>query len=243
MNEMNKKLKKILLIIICVVGLLFGGAYWYVSDYYHADTTVISINNQNMIYDEEIEGYVLKPQGEAKKGIIFYPGAKVDELAYGPLMQKLSQQGYLCILAKMPFHFAVLKVNAADSMIAKYKDIKEWYMMGHSLGGAMAAQYTSSHLNDIQGLILLGAYSTEDLSSSSLKVVSIYGSEDHVLNHEKYQKSYSLLPKSTKEMIIMGGDHAQFGNYGHQSGDGQATISSQQQQNQTVQFILQSIQD
>ena len=44
-------------------------------------------------------------------------------------------------------------------------------------------------------------------------------------------------------MIIMGGNHAQFGNYGHQSGDGQATISSQQQQNQTVQFILQSIQD
>lgn len=239
---MKKKYKKIIIIIGCVLVVVFGGLYWYVSDYYHADVSVAALNEQQMSFDEDIDGYVMQPLNESNKGIIFYPGAKVDELAYQPLMQKLSQQGYLCVIAKMPFHFAVLKVNAADSIISKYNQIDNWYMMGHSLGGAMAAQYTSEHSDTMRGLILLGAYSTQDLSSSSLSVTSIYGSEDQILNKEKYQKNYALLPAHTQELVIDGGNHAQFGNYGVQSGDGEASITSEEQQNQTVQFIIQSLQ-
>lgn len=237
---MKKKTKKILLIIACVFVLILGGCYYYVSDYYHADASVTSINQQQILYDEDIEGYVFQPQSETQKGIIFYPGAKVDELAYIPLMQKLSRQGYLCIIAKMPFHFAVLKVGAADSIIAKYNQVTDWTMMGHSLGGAMAVQYASTHQH-ISGLVLLGAYSTEEISSS-LKVVSIYGSEDQILNKEKYQKNYSLLPADTKQLIIEGGNHAQFGNYGAQSGDGEASISADTQQDLTVQFMIDALQ-
>lgn len=238
---MKKKIKKILLIVVCVLLVIFGGCYWYVSDYYHADASVAALSQQQMSFDENIDGYVIQPEENIKGGIIFYPGAKVDELAYTTLMQKLSQQGYLCVISKMPFHFAVLDINAADSIISKYNQIDNWYMMGHSLGGAMAAQYTSEHNDMIKGLILLGAYSTQDLSSSSLNVVSIYGSEDQVLNREKYQKNYSLLPSHTQELIIEGGNHAQFGNYGIQSGDGDAKISADEQQNETVQFIIQSL--
>lgn len=234
-------IKKIMIITGCILVMIFGGLYWYVSDYYHADMSVSILDEQSMVYDEEIEGYVFKPQEEIKKGIIFYPGAKVDELAYATLMQKLTQEGYLCIITKMPFHFAVLKINAADKIISKYDQVTDWYMMGHSLGGAMAAQYVSEHMNSLKGLILLGAYSTNDLSDSPLQVISIYGSEDRVLNKQKYQNNYSLLPKETKELVIEGGNHAQFGNYGVQSGDGEASLSANEQQNQTVQFIIESL--
>ena len=239
---MNKKIKTIILIVTCVIAVGIGGIYWYVSDYYHADMNVVSINQSQMSYDENSESYVFKPQTETKKGIIFYPGAKVDELAYQPLMLKLSQQGYLCVIAKMPFHFAVLKIGAADAIMSQYSQITDWYMMGHSLGGAMAAQYASEHSHLLKGLILLAAYSTEDLSSSGLSVMSIYGSEDHVLNKQKYKDCFSFLPENTKELIIEGGNHAQFGNYGIQSGDGEATIDSSEQQNQTVEFVIKSLQ-
>lgn len=240
---MKKKFKKIIIIIGCVFGIVIGGLSWYVSDYYHADASVAALSQQQMSFDEDINGYVIQPEENVKSGIIFYPGAKVDELAYTTLMQKLSQQGYLCVISKMPFHFAVLDINAADSIISKYNQVDNWYMMGHSLGGAMAAQYTSEHSDTIKGLILLGAYSTQDLSSSSLNVVSIYGSEDQVLNREKYQKNYSLLPSHTQELIIEGGNHAQFGNYGIQPDDGDAKISADEQQNQTVRFIIQALQN
>ena len=225
-----------------MILILLGGFYVYVQDYYHADASVASLQDKiNYEYNEKLSSYVFQPQVNAKGGIVFYPGAKVDELAYVPLMEQLSKHGYRCYLVKMPFHLAVLGSNKANLILDEQTDINNWYMMGHSLGGAMAAQYTSQHLDKINGLILLGAYSSQDISKSSLKVLSIYGSEDQVLNIEKYQKNLTNLPSTYNELMIYGGNHAQFGNYGEQLGDGKATISSSQQLNQTVQFIIENI--
>ena len=82
---------------------------------------------------------------------------------------------------------------------------------------------------------MLAAYPTDALSE--LPVLSVYGSEDGVLNLEKYQKSITLAENLT-EYVIEGGNHAQFGNYGEQKGDGTATTTAKEQWQETVDYIL-----
>ena len=105
----------------------------------------------------------------------------MEHTAYAPLMKELAEKDILCVLVKMPFHLAVFDINAADGIREQFPEIKSWYIGGHSLGGSMAASYVSKHTEDFEGLVLLAAYSTEDLSDSGLKVLSVYGSEDGVL--------------------------------------------------------------
>ena len=93
----------------------------------------------------------------------------------------------------------------------------------------MAASYVSTHSEDFKGLILLGAYSTSDLSESELDVLCLHGREDKVMNREKHDKCLANLPSDAIESEIEGGCHAYFGAYGWQEGDGQPTISVEEQ--------------
>ena len=152
-------------------------------------------------------------------------------------MEALAAEDILCILVKMPFNLAVFDINAADGIIEKYPDIENWYIGGHSLGGSMAASYIADKEEDYRGLVLLGSYSTTDLSDSSLDVISVYGSEDMVLDKNKYEENIKNLPDDYKEAVIEGGCHAYFGMYGEQKGDGTAAISNEDQIEETVKAI------
>lgn len=112
-----------------------------------------------------------------------------------------------------------------------------WIMAGHSLGGAMAASYVAGHTTDYQGLVLLAAYSTADLTQSGVKVLSVYGSNDGVLNRATYAEDRANLPQDTTEYVIDGGIHSYFGTYGHQDGDGEAAITNEEQLNLTADAI------
>ena len=89
-----------------------------------------------------------------------------------------------------------------------------------------------------QGLILLGSYSTADLRDSGLDVLSVYGSNDQVLNMEKYETYFTNLPDSTVELVLEGGCHAYFGNYGKQEGDGIPEMTREEQIRLTVEAIM-----
>ena len=180
---------------------------------------------------------VFAPESEPIAGMIFYPGGLVDQAAYAPLMQALSGRGILCLLVNMPMDLAVLNVHAADGLAQRYPDIRRWLIGGHSLGGAMAAEYASKHAQAFDGLVLLGAYSAADLTASGLRVLSIYGTEDGVLNREKYENSRANYPEAFEERVIEGGNHAQFGDYGAQKGDGIAKISGKEQTRRTADAI------
>ncbi len=101
----------------------------------------------------------------------------------------------------------------------------------------MAANYAAAHSEDYDGLILLAAYSTKDLTQTRLRVLSVYGSEDGVLNREAYEKNRSNLPADITEIILDGGCHAQFGSYGPQDADDIPTISGEEQIRQTAEAI------
>jgi hypothetical protein len=192
------KKKIILSIVIILIISLVGGTVYYINDYYKADEVAVSLitaPKTNVTVTEENGVYTFNSEN-ATKGVIFYPGGKVEAIAYAPLMQALAEKGVLSVLVTMPGNLAVLDMNAADGIREKYPAIESWYMSGHSLGGSMAASFIAENSKEFEGIILLASYSTADLSNSGLDVLSLYGSNDGVLNMEKYEGYKSNLPKS-----------------------------------------------
>lgn len=176
--------------------------------------------------------------------LIFYPGAKVDTKAYEPIASMLAEDGIDCIVVDMPLHFAIFNSNAAETILQKYK-YKNYYIAGHSLGGAMAASYLAkeNHWKKFEGLILLASYSASNFHQTDLKALSIYGSNDGVLNLSKVRSGRKYFKKANyKEEVIKGGNHAQFGSYGKQAGDKDAKISAKKQWVETVELIKQFVQ-
>ena len=238
-NNKKKRIIKALIAIFIVFTLLFGACAYYVNDYYRADLGAISAFSSVKDVKREThrdETIVYKPEN-AKAGFIFYPGGKVEYTAYIPLMEELAKKDIMCVLLKMPFNLAVLHVNAAEGVQEMYPEIKSWYIGGHSLGGSMAASYLCENVSEYDGLVLLGSYSTADLSEENVKVLSVFGSEDKVMNKEKYNENKINLPKNFMENIIDGGCHAYFGMYGVQDGDGTPTVTNEEQIQKTAEII------
>ena len=169
-------------------------------------------------------------------GLIIYPGGHVDFRAYAPAAYQIAAQGYQVVIVPMPLNLAVLNANAAADVVAAYPDIQHWVVGGHSLGGAMAANFAKKHPGEVDGLVLWAAYpaSGDDLTASGLKVASIYGTLDGLTTGEDIDASRALLPADTTWAPIQGGNHGQFGWFGEQPGDNAATISRQEQQDQIV---------
>ena len=222
---------KFIRLILATAVILFVVCGIYVNDYYHADMDAIeafAVENPVEMWSDTEGNLVFEPE-HATVGFIFYPGGKVEYTAYIPLMKAMASEGIMGVLVEMPFQLAVLDIDAAKGIPEQYPQIEHWYMGGHSLGGPMAAAYLDEKDEAFEGLILLGSYSATDLSETDLSVLSIYGSEDLVMNREKYESSKENLPDEFSEVILEGGCHAYFGMYGAQDGDGTPEISNEEQ--------------
>lgn len=229
MNKRSRLIRIGVCAVLCVT-LFAGAGKRYLEEYYPAEAYEVQTKAV-----QETEEYIVFGDTKSEHGFIFYPGAKVDEKAYAPILDELSQAGICCVLVKMPYHMAVLDADAAEPIMQELTDVDRWYIGGHSLGGAMAAGFSAEHESELSGLILLAAYPTDALDT--LPVLSLYGSEDGVLNRGKYENSIALASNLT-EYVIEGGNHAGFGNYGAQKGDGKAEISEEEQWQETVDYIL-----
>jgi len=174
-------------------------------------------------------------------GFIIYPGGRVDFKSYAPAAYSIAAQGYLVIIPKMPLNLAVFGVGIANDVIRHYPNIGSWAVGGHSLGGTMAAQFAFENPAKIKGLALWAAYpaSGTDLSESSLLVTTIHGGNDGLVSTAQIDDSLRLLPASTVRVEIAGGNHAQFGWYGVQAGDNEATITREAQQNLILEATVQ----
>jgi len=172
---------------------------------------------------------------------VFYPGARVDYRSYAVPLHKIAAEGYLVILLPVRLNLAMLDVNAADQALAAFPAIRHWAVGGHSLGGVAAAAYASRH--KVDGLVLWAAYPANDsLKDSNIKVVSIYGTQD-ISGMSVFENSHALLPADTQYVPIQGGNHAQFGDYGVQAGDKEATITHADQQRRAVEATVQFLKE
>ncbi len=224
----KKALKIVLISFLALVVVLGVGFLIYVSDYYKADDVALAILNEANGIRVEDNLTILSPSTPSDTALIFYPGGKVEHSAYLPILDKLRQQGITAVLVKMPFNLAVFDAKAADKVFDKLPEIKNWYIGGHSLGGAMASDYASKNKEKVKGLILLGAYIYGDYPADD--ALTVYGTFNSDLEKN--------IDYTENIVIIEGGNHAQFGNYGKQKGDPDGTISADDQQNIAVDAIM-----
>ena len=238
----RSKLLKVVTTILLTIIMIMAGGLGYLQVYYHADDSVrTSLESRESVTVQKIDqGYFFDGPGE-ENAVIFYPGAKIEEIAYAPMLFSLAESGADVFLVEMPFHFALLGMNTAGEIIRAYS-YDQWYLAGHSMGGIAANSYASSNPGQIAGMIYLASYPSKALSPQ-VRLLSIYGSEDGCLDRAAYDKAKSLWPEGAEEVILEGGNHAGYANYGAQKGDGEASISAEEQQKKTVETIINWIQE
>lgn len=242
-NRKNKILKSIIISSFVVLIILLATFFYWAKDSYkpiEEAQEVFKIQDIVEVTTDEFITFTPK-DSTPNKGFIFYPGAKVDPEAYSVLAQGIAKEGYLVVIVPMPLDFAIFSPNKAEKVIEKYSYIDTWAIGGHSLGGVMASKFASEN-NNIKGLALYASYpSGDELKYTNVEVISIYGSEDGVADLEKV-KNAELSEKSTF-IEIKGGNHAQFGSYGAQEGDNDATISESEQINEAIKYTVKMLEE
>jgi pimeloyl-ACP methyl ester carboxylesterase len=186
---------------------------------------------------------IFNPTGPAPTtGYIIYPGGLVDPRAYAPLARDIAEEGFLVVIDPAPFNLAVADPNSANRIIDAFPEIAVWGIGGHSLGGAMAAQFIAGNPGRVAGLALYAAYppADSDLSAAPIAATSIYGDNDGVATVEEVLEGANRLPADTVFVLIPGGNHTQFGSYGEglQSGDNPAGISAEEQRRLTAEATV-----
>ena len=214
-------------------GLMIG----YLEIYYHADTEALA-SSPGVKTEKTDGGYFFDGPGD-EEALIFYPGAKVEAAAYAPLMTALAENGVDCFLAEMPFRMAIFGSNTAEKFLDAYS-YGSWTAAGHSMGGLAISGFAADHADRIDHLVLLAAYPGTEIPES-VSLCSIYGTLDGCLDMQAYEQAKEYWPENSSEVILEGGNHAQYADYGEQSGDKVPCISRDVQQEQTVAAILEAI--
>ena len=160
-------MKKIVIIPLIVILFVFVIilTYLYTGNYKSNSECVSYLNNSENVNVSKIKkGYFFDGPGE-ETGIIFFPGAKIEYTAYAKLMNQIAENGKDCFLLKMPFNLSFFDIYAPKEIINEY-NYENWYLSGHSLGGAMACVYTSNQPEKVKGIIALAAYPSKELPSN-----------------------------------------------------------------------------
>lgn len=185
----------------------------------------------------------------ASAGLLFFPGALVDPVAYAPLLRAVAERGYSAVLVQVPRRGAFGGAES-EELVHRYTrawretgeggDTMRWVLAGHSRGGVISSNVARSQSHRVAGLVLIGTSHPRDFSLAHLKVpvTQIYGTRDTVADRDKVIGARRNLPASLETVEIDGGNHSQFGAYGFQPGDWPATISREEQQRRTVEAIV-----
>ena len=225
--------------LLAVLLLAIGGfLLWAMTPAQPEDTAMQSLKAAQ----ETEEGWLvfLPPDFNLQTGLILYPGGRVDYRAYAPHAQAIANGGFTVVLVPMPLNFAFLGIDRAGDVMALFPQIETWAVGGHSLGGAMAAEFAKNNLDLVDGLVLWASYPAEntDFSNTDLPVLSIYASNDGLASLEEIEGSKERLPDKAVFVEISGANHAGFGWYGPQRGDGELEISKMAQQDLVVEATI-----
>jgi pimeloyl-ACP methyl ester carboxylesterase len=237
-----KIVKRVLLgLLIVAVLATLGFVVWAETPLKAAPEALSALRSDSTVSVSAREYITFQPvHTKPTTAFVFYPGGRVDYRAYAAPLRRIAEQGYLVILLPVHLNLAFFDVRAADPAIADFPEIQHWVVGGHSLGGVAAALYASKQDN-LDGIVFWASYPADDaLKNTDMKVLSIYGTRD-MGGQEAFEASRANLPAVTKFVVIDGGNHGQFGDYGFQPGDKKAEISRTEQQSQvvdaTVQFL------
>lgn len=178
--------------------------------------------------------------------LVFLCGAGVSAEAYVPLLRPIAEAGHPVTIVRLPWRLAPLETHKRAAMRRAVEigereaGVHGWVLAGHSLGAALASRIAAAAPRGLRAVVLLGTTHPKsfDLSRLKLPVTKVYATQDGVAPREKIEANRHLLPRDTRWVVIEGGNHSQFGHYGHQLFDGLATISREQQQALTRAALL-----
>ncbi|EPZ0457040.1 alpha/beta hydrolase [Bacillus cereus] len=214
--------------------LLIGSISFFVWSQFTYKPTTEALS---LVDDKKDGENIVFGEKDAKIGVIFYQGAKVEAEAYSYLGEALAKDGHFVVIPKLPLNLAILGINAVDSVMEQYPEVQKWYVAGHSMGGAMISKYAFQNEDKVDGIIFLGSYPADDFSTKSIPMLSIYGEVDALATVEKIENNKKLMSKNTTMHMIKGGNHAHFGMYGEQKGDNASLITPKAQRDETVKVM------
>lgn len=235
---MNKQLlRRIGIVLLIVSAVVATFLILWLRPYPATSTALAALQSDDYVtVTNATNQIVLMPQGSVNVGFIFYPGALVSPEAYALKMHRIAEQGYAVFIQKIPLNLAFFDVNRADEVIAENPQITTWAIGGHSLGGAMACNYVA-HSSKVQALIFYAAYCDASFSLADredVQVTSIFGTNDGLATTAKIEQTKQYVPASTVYVAVVGANHAEFGDYGVQAGDGAADITYDEATTQIV---------
>ncbi len=220
---------RILLGLLALLGLVtVGFLIWANTGVMRAEPgplAAVAANPAVTITDSP-EAIILTPSdGDSTDGLVFIPGAKVGAGAYvSNLSGVVERDGVTVIITKPTLNLAFFDLRPLGDFTELAPGVNQWFVGGHSLGGVKACQFATEPV--LSGLVLFASYCANDLSASDLPVLSIGGSQDNLSTPAKIENASDRLPSDAEFIIVAGANHARFGDYGPQSGDGTATINS-----------------
>jgi len=239
MSRINWKVVTAVVMIILLIAVSAGLIRWMRAEMGPSETALAALqSDERVTVSQEAGHFTFQPtDGSSSTGLILYPGAGVDPRSYAPVTRLIAANGHLAVIAPMPLNLALLKPNAAERVIAQHPEIEYWVIAGHSLGGVAAASYAADQAA-IDGIALLAAYPANDvLADSAIRALSIHGSRDGLISPGDIDESRPLLPSDSLFLEIEGGNHSQFGSYGLQEGDNDASISPEEQWSQIAEAV------
>jgi dienelactone hydrolase len=235
--------RTIALVFLALLVIGAGGAAWWLQPMPLLPEAQASLGAKpDVAFQKSGSNYEwMPPSMHYDVGLVVYPGAKVPPAAYGPLAQRIAAHGYLVVVVSMPLNLAVLGIDSARSVIAAHPEVHRWAIAGHSLGGAMAAQFIAGNPGVMRGLALWAAYSASDISGSSAACSSVYGTLDAGVTSITSLESRGRLPADCVFVTVIGGNHEQMGDYTGQPDDPPATITRDDQQGQVAEATLEML--
>jgi len=185
------------------------------------------VENPRIAQEQTGGALVLRPSDPPVPGagLVFYPGAKVEPEAYAARLSGIvTELGATVVILDPPLNLSLFDRRAPQRFIDVAPEVDTWLVGGHSMGGVRACQVAE----EVDALVLFAAYCATDLSDSQVPVLSIAGSEDGLSTPGDIADHRSALPENATLVEIAGANHASFGDYGPQKGDGTATIDDAQ---------------
>lgn len=179
-------------------------------------------SDDRIVMDDTSASIVLSPaDGPSDTGLVFIPGAKVDAAAYAANLAPLvSDHGMTVVITRPWLNLAFFDPRPLAAFTDQAPDVGTWLVGGHSLGGVRSCALAA----DADALVLFASYCAADLSGSEIPALSIGGSEDGLSTPAKIADASDLLPADATFVQIDGANHADFGDYGPQSGDGTSSV-------------------
>jgi len=240
---MKKVIPRIILgLVALVVVVAIGFIIWAETPSPPGTDAMAALQSDSAVQVIDHGSYIsFEPTGqESTTAFLFYPGGHVDLRAYSPILRRIAERGYLVVLVRVNLNLAFFDIEAGAPVLRDFPGITTWVTGGHSLGGVASAYFAHNH-PEVRGIVFWASYPADDrLKNTDIRVLSIYGTEDGGLDHgAKIEEYKAFEPADTEFIVIQGGNHAQFGDYGPQPGDNPATISPESQWQQTTEATVQ----